>query len=49
VTAAEVTWFAEPISMCGADSVFVRVSGQVVQPGSGDPIILVLKNQTVSY
>jgi hypothetical protein len=28
---------------------FVRVSGQVVQPGSGDPITLVLKNQTASY
>jgi hypothetical protein len=49
VTAAEVTWFAEPISMRGADSVFVRVSGQVVQPGAGDPITLVLKNQTASY
>ncbi len=49
VTAAEATWFAEPISMRGADSVFVRVSGQVVQPGSGDPITLALKNQTVSY
>jgi hypothetical protein len=49
VTVAEVTWFAEPISMRGADSVFVRVSGQLVQPGAGDPITLVLKNQTVSY
>jgi hypothetical protein len=49
LTAAEAHWFAEPISMRGADNILVRVSGTVVQPGSGDAITLVLKNQTAAY
>ena len=49
LTAAEAHWFAEPISMRGADNILVRVSGTVVQPGAGDAITLVLKNQTAAY
>ena len=49
LTAAEADWTATPIGMRGADNVLVRVSGVIKQPGSGDPISLVLKNSTASY
>jgi len=33
----------------GADNILVRVTGQLVEPASGDPFTIVLKNQTASY
>jgi hypothetical protein len=46
---AKAQWAAQPISMRGADNVLVRVAGTIIQPGSGDPITLTLKNDTESY
>jgi hypothetical protein len=49
LTGAKAQWAAQPISMRGADNVMVRVAGTIIQPSSGDPITLTLKNATESY
>jgi hypothetical protein len=46
---AAAQWAATPIGMRGQGNVMVRVAGNIVQPGSGDPITLVLKNNVASY
>jgi hypothetical protein len=49
LTGAKAQWAAQPIGMRGADNVLMRVTGTIIEPGVGDPITLVLKNNTVSY
>jgi hypothetical protein len=46
---AKAQWAATPISMRGTDNVLMRVTGMIVQPSTGDPITITLKNDIASY
>lgn len=49
MSAYNMNWVCEPISMRGADNILLRVTGQVMDAPGQDPITLVLSNKTTSY